>query len=116
MEELFAETVGMPLTRTDTDRYLRGLYRFLAGDHAIRFKKMRVYRGKIEYDDECRGAPSVVMLDPRDKIASTLIHEYLHYRHPDWSETDVLRMESSLVNSLTERQVRNLIKRFADAL
>lgn len=102
----------MSLTRAESHYYVRKLYQFLKGGHHIAFKKMRIDRGRIWLDEECRE----VQLDHRSEILSTLIHEHLHHQHPTWCESDILKMESLVVNSLTDRQVRNIIKRFADAL
>lgn len=60
--------------------------------------------------------PTQVFLNPRGEMFSTLIHEALHYMHPEWSETTVGREEIRIVNMLTDRQVRNIIKKFAEAL
>ena len=51
-----------------------------------------------------------ITIDYRRSIIPTLIHEALHKWHPEWSETKVLSTESHIVNALTPRQVRNIIK------
>lgn len=102
----------MALPRAIVHRYTRKLYRFLRERPKFTFKHMRVYRGWIDLDD----SPVTVTLEPRSAILTTLIHEFLHHEHPDWSESRILRMEDTLMNSLTERQVRNVVKRFAEAI
>lgn len=102
----------MSLTRKEVQGYTRKLYRFLREGHSIEFKKLRLYRGFIHYTI----FPVVVELDHRDKLFSTLLHEFLHYAHPTWSETKILEMERKLVNSLSPVQVKNIIKRLAEAL
>ena len=51
-----------------------------------------------------------ITIDHRRDLIPTLIHESLHKFHPDWSETDVLHEESRIVNFLTPRQIKNIIK------
>jgi hypothetical protein len=102
----------MALTRSEVHNYTRKLYRFLRQGYKISFKHLRSYRGYIDkYPDFV-----VVTFDPRDDLLTTVIHEFLHHEHWDWSEAQVLRMERELMNSLTDRQVRNMIKRFAEAI
>jgi beta-galactosidase GanA len=104
----------MPCTYEEKDYYVRRLYQFLREGHSIALTKTRGYVGEITYPFEDDTAH--VKLDFRRDIISTLIHEFLHHIHPEWSESDILRAESRLINSLSERQVRNIIKRFAEAL
>lgn len=96
-------------------RYVRKLYRFLEQGHKVRFKKLRVNRGYIEHKED-KVSPASVTLDHREELLKTLIHEFLHYIHPEWSEAEVLDMEDRIADSLSERQVRNIIKRLAQAL
>jgi hypothetical protein len=105
------------LSRTDVHRYTRKLYKFMREGHRIEFKKHRGYRGMIwdSPEGDCNGVV-LVTLDHRENVISTLIHEVLHHIHPDWSETDILNMESQLINALTQRQIRTIIKRFAEVL
>lgn len=102
------------LCRSDLNSYVRRLYRFLRGGNTIEFKKHRGYRGMC-YTQENESL-SHVTLDHRDKLLSTLIHEFLHHQHWDWSETEVLNMERKLINALSDRQIRNIIKAFAEVL
>lgn len=99
------------LGKTEVDLYMKKLYRFLSEGHTIEFRKMRKNRGLITL-----GKYSVVELDPRDSILSTLIHEFFHHIHPEWSETKVLEMEYCMMNSISSRQVCNILKRLAGAI
>lgn len=104
----------MSLTRDEVYAYTTKLYKFLREGHSITFRRLHhSYMGEITYDE--RGT-AYVKVDHRDKMFSTLLHEFLHYAHPKWSETKVLEMERKLVNALTPRQVKNIIKRLAEAL
>lgn len=96
-------------TKDEVNRFTRKLYRFLDAGHKVEFRRMRNTRGLIFIHD----FPTKVSLDPRDKIIPTLIHEALHYFYPQASETWVLRMESKIICSLSERQIRNIIRRLA---
>lgn len=100
----------MVKTRNDVYRYTTDLYKFLRSGHGIQFKKMRVYRGEIDTDTH------EIVLDHRNEIISTLIHEYLHHKYPTWSEQQVLDAETVIMTKLTQRQIRNIIKELAAAL
>ena len=88
------------------------LYRFLDQDHKIKFQRMRLYRGHITTITY----PTTVYIDHRDELIPTLIHEFLHYIHPQWSETRILQAEAQFVRQLTDRQIRNILKKFASRL
>lgn len=51
-----------------------------------------------------------IKVDYRRDIIPTLIHEALHHWHPDWSETEVIKNESLIINTLSARQIKNIIK------
>lgn len=57
-----------------------------------------------------------IYLDYRKDLVSTLIHEFLHYMYPNWSETKVLKEESKIVNALSVAQVKNILKKYANTL
>lgn len=105
----------MCLTRPEVQWYTKRLYKFMRDGHRFEFTKHRGYRGMIWFDAGGEGI-NVVTLDHRENVISTLIHEVLHAIHDDWSETDILEMERKLINALSDRQIRNLIKRFADSI
>lgn len=96
-------------TKDEVNRFTRKLYRFLDDSHKVEFRRMRDLRGWILTDTY----PTHVRLDHTDKLIPTLIHEALHYFYPEASETWVLKMEAKIVRSLSERQVRNIIRRLA---
>jgi hypothetical protein len=91
--------------------FLRKFYQFLRDGHVIKFRKMG-WHGFIHFDE----VSAVVKLDHRKELFPTIIHEAMHFIYPEWSEEKVLRKEAMIVNALSERQVRNVIKRFADAI
>jgi len=53
---------------------------------------------------------SIIKIDYRRDMLSTLIHEVLHHWHPDWCETKVLQHESLIINALSQRQIKNIIR------
>lgn len=113
----------MELSKKQVVKYTRKLYRFLEQNHDIRFKKLRLYQGTItlptdQTNHEVDGTLFItkIELDPRDTVISTLIHEFIHYVHPDWTEEKVLLMEKTLMNKLTDRQIKNIIKKLATVL
>ena len=76
---------------------------------------MKKLRGFIHYDDKLP-VPARIHIDHTDAVLSTLIHEIIHYEHKDWTEEQVLELESTIINALSDRQIKNLIKRFAEVL
>lgn len=104
----------MTSTQTPAQKYTRKLYRFLRGQPAIEFKKLRKNRGNIIWKSD--GDDVIVELDHREEVVSTLIHEFLHYEHYDWTEEQVLCMEKEIVDSLSHRQVRNILKRLVEII
>lgn len=96
-------------TRGDINRFTSKLYKFLDDSHTVQFRRMKTNRGlitTIKY-------PTQLQLDYTDNIIPTLIHEVLHYLYPDASEEWILKMETRITNKLSERQVRNIIRRLA---
>lgn len=109
-------SILMALSKAETKYYISRLYKFLRNGHIIKFEKMRTYCGEILYNPNDKTELAEVRLDHRHKVISTLIHEFLHFNHPTWSESSILKLESAIINSLTDRQIKNIIKRFAEAL
>lgn len=102
----------MTVTKNHVKKFTGKLYKFLNEGHNFKFQKMKDMRGHIvTYRN-----PTTVYIDPRDQIISTLIHETLHYFHPEESEQWILEMEFKIVNKLSERQIRNIIKRWASVI
>jgi hypothetical protein len=106
----------MALSQDTLNSYVRGLYRFLEAGHTIELKKLRSLRGYIDNCDREAGYYVTVALDHRDRILSTLIHEYVHFRFPELCETEVLKLETQIMNSLSARRAKNLLKRLVAQL
>jgi hypothetical protein len=75
---------------------------------------MKKFSGTIEGWD--RQSKIVVTLNPKLDVISTMIHEFLHYRHPKMCESKIRKLEKKLMNSLSDRQVKNIVKRVANYL
>lgn len=112
---VFLETYSMSsttLTQTDVNRFTRKLYNFLdRQEHTIKLTKHHTFYAQITYPKNDTDA--LVTIDYRRDILSCLIHEVLHHYYPKWSEKKVLRMEAKIINRLTERQAKNIVKKLA---
>lgn len=73
-------------------------------------KKMRLYEGEYNPEDD------KINIDYRKEFISTLVHEVLHFLNPNWPEQKVRLEEQKIMNSLSVRQVRNILKRFSQFL
>ncbi len=97
-------------------RFTRRLYKELKSKDSnivlrkIRGSKTETIEGLYDYSND------EITLDFRREIISTYIHEIVHKFYPDASETFVLNMEHKIMNNLSVRQIKNIIKRFAEAL
>jgi hypothetical protein len=112
----------MTVTKDQVNRYTRKLYRFLdkflEEGHQIKFKKMRTNVGELRTGPylELHEGPAIITLDHRMDVISTLVHETLHRFYPFANEEWILDMEKKIMNKLTERQVKNIIKKLGQAI
>ena len=104
----------MKLKKSELNNYVRRMYTFLSnhGDK-IRFKKLKTNQG---YHVEGKDGEWWIEIDHREQMFSTLWHELLHQWHPDWRHKDIYAMEKAIVNSLSETQVKNILKRLGKSL
>lgn len=87
------------------------LYRLIKNHPDIfTLKKLRGNRGWYNPDTK------EIEIDYRGEIIGTIIHEAIHHWYPDWCESDVYEAERNIVNQLSIRQIKNIIKVFADIL
>ena len=84
----------------------------LLRDHSdwIHFKKLK---SCCAYYDNTDDEDIQITLDYRKEIIPSLIHEALHHWYPKWSESKIVKHERLIVNKLTEKQVKNIIKAMA---
>jgi len=64
----------------------------------------------------CMDDGSEIAVHYKHDIVSTLIHEVIHYLHPDWSEKAVLGAEKYLINNISPKRATNILKRFTKTL
>lgn len=94
--------------RQNTCKILHSIYEFLKEkSDTIILKKIKCMDGYYDPDVD------LIAVDYRKEFLSTLIHEILHSLHPDWCETKVVLTEREIMNTMTVRQCKNVIKRFA---
>ena len=92
-------------------RITNKIYKELKTDpNSIVIQKMKGRQGLYNRDTK------EIILDYRQMIISTLVHEFLHKWNPYKCETWILQQEAFVMNGLTTRQIRNLIKAFAAAI
>ena len=95
----------------DTYTFTRRFYKFLrTHSNHIFFKKLYGEYGNYNLET------TDITIDHRRDFLSTLIHEFLHHLHRDWSETRVLKNEKKIINALTIRQIKNILKALANIL
>jgi hypothetical protein len=101
----------MQYTRSDIYNITRRLY-YLIRTHPnwIVFRKIRGACALYETE----GNEVWITIDHRKDLIPGLVHEALHHWHPDWSETKVENNERMIVNRLTPRQIKNLIRVLAE--
>ena len=87
-------------------KFTRRLYRFIRHHpENIEFKKFyNGWAGSYDYDT------TEIELDYRRDVVSTLVHEFLHHIQPDWNHTKIRTWESRMMNSLTPRQYKNILR------
>ena len=97
--------------RADTYPFLCQMYTlFRTNPEMFILRKLRNCHG--EYDP----LRDTISLDFRRELLPTIIHESIHALHYGWSETQVIHRERQIVAALSIRQVRNILKRFAQIL
>ena len=71
---------------------------------ALFFQKIRGACGYYDYETD------EITIDYRKDIISTLVHEFLHHLHTRMCETSISNHEKAIMNKLSHRQIRNIIK------
>ena len=65
----------------------------------------RLIAPDMHMDGLCDFGSKTIYIDPRTAIVTTLLHELLHRRHPDWQEHRVAREEKRLIRNMTTKEV-----------
>ena len=101
--------------------FVRKLYRLFKNRPEIfRLDKLPKIKNKagniVQLYGECLLDGTEIAIDYRHDLLSTLLHEALHYFHPECTEREVLSEEKWLVNNLSSKQIKNILKRFAEII
>jgi len=104
----------MTFTKRELYRITSKIYNlFKTQPELFKLKKLHIAQGWCITDEKC---DDMILIDYRYEMVSTLIHECIHYLYRDMPESYVLEMEKNVVNQLSIKQIRSLIKRFATLL
>lgn len=87
-----------------------GLYHYLYSDEKVKLKKIHNVMLEGYYDEGDEG----IVVDYRKSLLSTLIHEFIHKIHVDWTEKRVRRYESKIVNQLSQKQIKKILRALSD--
>ena len=94
-----------------THYFLTKMYKLFKDEpYIFTIKKIKGLHGLCDY------VADEIKIDYRKSLIPTIIHEVMHYYYPMWSETKVIKEERKIVNYLSIRQIKNIIKRFANIL
>jgi hypothetical protein len=92
-------------------------------DHlADELTKGRIYEATLITDDGahleglCDHGKGAITIDPKVSIVSTLLHELIHRRYPDWSETRVRRYEQRALSLLSQHDLHVWYRRYRRAV
>lgn len=97
--------------KDNIDPFFRKMYGLMRSRPEIfKIKRLRGMRGY------CNDDGTEIVVDHRDEILSTLIHEVIHYLHPDWSEKTVQAAERYIINKTSARRATNILKQFSQLL
>jgi len=96
--------------KAESYTFVRRLYYFLR-HHADQIFFKKLYGGVLGYYDH---GTAEITIDHRREVIPTLIHEFIHHIHNDWSETKVRNYERRMLNSLSPNQIKHIIKILAN--
>ena len=105
-----------PLKSNEMKNLMARLYRLFENHpEKFRFEKINDYRGYINYEyvNERVTRIDEIVIDFRNEVFRTLVHECFHYFYPHWQEDKVRRLEERFIKTVTPRQVKNLLYRFS---
>lgn len=97
--------------------FMRKAHKFLK-EHPedVILKKIKVQESGICFVGFYDPAEEKMEVDYRRDFLSTFVHELLHHHYPSWPETRVYLTERAIMNQLSLRQIKNLIKSLAAAI
>ena len=82
----------------------------------------RIYEATLITDDGahlmglCDHSKGAITIDPKVAIVSTLLHELIHRKYPDWSEAKVRRAEISALKQLSQQDIQTWYRRYRRAV
>ena len=82
----------------------------------------RIYEATLVTDDGahllgmCDHANGAITIDPKVAIVSTLLHELIHRKYPDWSEARVRKAEISALKQLSQHDIQTWYRRYKRAV
>ena len=53
----------------------------------------------------------LILLNSHLFFSSTFLHEFLHFKHPNWSEKKVYKETDKLINKLSVKELKELAKK-----
>jgi hypothetical protein len=86
------------------------------------FANGRIYEATLITDDGahlmglCDHAKGAITIDPKVAIVSTLLHELIHRRYPEWSELKVRRAEVRALRHLSQKDLQTWYRRYRRAV
>lgn len=84
--------------------------------------KGRIYEATLITDDGahlmglCNHENGAITIDPKVAIVSTLLHELIHRKHPEWSERRVQRAEIRALKNLSQKDIQMWYQRYRRAV
>lgn len=94
----------------------------LLDDLADELSKGRIYEATLITDDGahlyglCDHEKGAITVDPKVAIVSTLLHELIHRRYPEWSEARVRRAEQRALSLLSQHDLQVWHRRYRRAV
>lgn len=86
------------------------------------FAKGRIYEATLITDDGahlegmCDHGNGAITVDPKVSIVAVLLHELIHRRYPEWSETRVRRAEKRALRQLSQHDIQVWYRRYRRAV
>jgi len=93
-------------SRRKVNYYLHRIYALCRKDIKVILKRIRKNRGVTNTID-------TIYLHPKQDIIPTFIHECLHILYPSWSESRIIKWEEKIINTISIRQIINLLQGIA---
>lgn len=82
----------------------------------------KIYEATLVTDDGahlmglCDHGNGHITIDPKVAIVSTLIHELIHRKFPEWSENRVRRAELKALRQLSQKDIQTWYRRYKRAV